>query len=200
MPRATPLPPAERRSELIGATLPLIERYGREVSTRQIAEAAGVAEGTIFRVFPSKEALIDAVIADAFDVGRTVDALEAVPSTGDLETRLVGAVNVLQRRLRRVFGLFHALRLQREVPPDRAEHQARQRNDNARIDAALADLLAPDRHRLRLDPLEVADLLRTMTFAMSHPILNESGVADPTRIVDLVLHGVCVPQKEHQTC
>ena len=200
MPRATPLPPAERRSELIGATLPLIERYGRDVSTRQIAEAAGVAEGTIFRVFPSKEALIEAVIADAFDVAHTVDALEAVPATGDLETRLTAAVDVLQRRLCRVFGLFHALRLHREAPPDHAEHQARQRNDNARIDAALADLLAPDRQRLRFDPLEVADLLRTMSFAMSHPILNESGSADAARIVDLVLHGVCAPQKEHLTC
>ena len=185
---------------LVRATAPLVERYGREVSTRQIAEAAGVAEGTIFRVFPSKEALIEAVIADAFDVGRTVAALEAVPPDDDLETRLVAAVDALQRRLRQVFGLFHALRLQREVRPDHAEHQARQRNDNARVDAALADLLAPDRYRLRLDPLEVAHLLRTMTFAMSHPILTDGGGADPAKIVDLVLHGVCAPRMEHQTC
>jgi AcrR family transcriptional regulator len=44
----------------------LVER-GKDVSTREIAEAAGIAEGTIFRVFATKDAIIDAIFADAFD-------------------------------------------------------------------------------------------------------------------------------------
>nr|WP_284286883.1 helix-turn-helix domain-containing protein [Angustibacter aerolatus] len=55
MPRATPLSPDERRRHLVDATLPLLVQHGRAVSTRQIARAAGVAEGTIFRVFDSKD-------------------------------------------------------------------------------------------------------------------------------------------------
>src|SRR5690349_3699156 len=43
--RARPLPPAERRAALVAATLPLISEHGPAVSTRQIAVAAGVAEG-----------------------------------------------------------------------------------------------------------------------------------------------------------
>ena len=70
MPRATPMPPEARRAALIAATEPLLEHFGRDVSTKQIAEAAAVAEGTIFRVFPTKEALIDAVCDQVFDVGR----------------------------------------------------------------------------------------------------------------------------------
>src|ERR671931_1196638 len=67
--RARPLPPEERRAALIAATLQLVATHGTKVTSRQIAEAAGVAEGTIFRVFPDKEALIRAAVAAALDPG-----------------------------------------------------------------------------------------------------------------------------------
>ena len=111
MSRATPLPPDERRAALIAATEPLLEQFGRDVSTRQIAQAACVAEGTIFRAFATKEALIDAVLEDVFDVQRTCDELAAIDRSLDLEGRMVAAVGVLQARLRRVFALFHSMRI-----------------------------------------------------------------------------------------
>ncbi len=124
--RATPLPLDERRAALIAATEPLLEQFGRDVSTRQIAEAAGVAEGTIFRAFPTKEALIDAVLEEVFDNQRTCDELAAIDPALPLEARLISAVTVLQARLRRVFALFHSLRLS---PPDKdsSAFRARQR-------------------------------------------------------------------------
>ena len=59
--RASALPPDERRSAIIDATLPLLLEHGEMVTTRQIAEAAGIAEGTIFRVFADKDEVIAAV-------------------------------------------------------------------------------------------------------------------------------------------
>jgi AcrR family transcriptional regulator len=60
--RASALPPGERRSMIVQATLPLLLEHGEMVTTRQIADAAGIAEGTIFRVFADKDELIAAVL------------------------------------------------------------------------------------------------------------------------------------------
>src|SRR4051795_13422645 len=88
--RAAALPPEERREALIAATLPLVLEHGTEVSTRLIAEAAGVAEGTIFRVFPTKEELIQAVVASAFDTAPLVEALGQLDRQLPLADRLPG--------------------------------------------------------------------------------------------------------------
>ncbi|WP_130873094.1 TetR/AcrR family transcriptional regulator [[Pseudopropionibacterium] massiliense] len=85
MTRARPLPPAERRASLIAATRQLILDHGPEVTTRQVAEAAGVAEGTLFRVFPTRRDLIAATIADHLSPERLADIFDAVPPTATVD-------------------------------------------------------------------------------------------------------------------
>ncbi len=202
MPRATPLPLEDRRAALISATEPLLERYGRDISTRQIAEAAGVAEGTIFRAFATKEELIDAVIDEVFDEARTRDAIAAVDPTLPLEDRLVAAVSLLQDRTRRVFALFHALRLRPgwagASPEDRPAHEtlhAKQRHDHEQLEHVLVDLIGADAVRLRVEPREAVTVLRAAVFALTHPLLGDERLARPDRIVDLVLRGVGGPEE-----
>jgi AcrR family transcriptional regulator len=186
------MPPDRRRAALIAATEPLLEKFGREVSTRQIAEAASVAEGTIFRAFSTKDALIDAVLEDVFDVQRTCDELAAIDLDLDLEARMVAAVQVLQGRLRKVFALFHSMRIRPGT--DQREFHDKQRADNDRLNAAVTALLEPDAGRLRLPPEDAANALRTMTFALTHPILGNERFAEPKQIVDLLQHGIEAPR------
>ena len=76
--RATPLPPAARREAILDAVLPLVLDRGRALSTKQIAEASGIAEGTIFRVFADKGELLEAVVEAAVDPAPTEAALRAI--------------------------------------------------------------------------------------------------------------------------
>jgi AcrR family transcriptional regulator len=194
VPRATPLPADERRAALLAVTEPLLQRCGRAVSTRQIAEAAGVAEGTIFRVFPTKEALIDACLEEAFDIGPTCAALGRLDADADLEAAVIAAVTLLQDHLRRVIALFHTVRFDPTSPEQVDDLRARQRRDNAALTAALAVVLTPFAARLRRPPAEAAALLQMVTFSLTHPMLGDGTVATPDEITDLVLHGLANPE------
>ena len=195
MPRATPLPPDERRAALLSATEPLLQRCGRAVSTRQIAESAGVAEGTIFRVFPTKEALIDACLEEAFDIGPTCEALGRLDVGPDLEASVTAAVTLLQGHLRRVIALFHTVRFDPSSPEQVDDLRARQRRDNAALTAALAVVLTPFAGQLRRPPAEAAALLQMVTFSLTHPMLGDGRVSTPEQITDLVLHGLACPKE-----
>jgi AcrR family transcriptional regulator len=184
--RASALPPSERRAEIVAATLPLLLAHGPAITTRQIAEAAGVAEGTIFRVFPDKESLIEAVVESAFDMTTIDEALGAIDPALPLEARLIEAVDILRRRFADILQLRTAvetmqlrgggsLLADRRLPPDLS---------------GLAALFEPDRNQIRRDPLDAAYLLRGMTITGTHPALILDQALSSADIVSLFLDGV----------
>src|SRR5579862_7906225 len=97
--RAAALPPDERRSMIVEATLPLLIEHGDRVTTKQIAEAAGIAEGTIFRAFADKDELIAAAVEAALDPGPLEAALAAIPCSLAFEARLAAAIVIMQQRV-----------------------------------------------------------------------------------------------------
>ncbi|ODU00616.1 MAG: hypothetical protein ABS81_23145 [Pseudonocardia sp. SCN 72-86] len=181
--------PDDRRAAIVAATLPLVLRHGPAVSTRQIAEAAGVAEGTIFRVFPDKDALMRAVLEKGFDPQSTLDALAAVDRDLPLRARLVAVVAVLQERLRGAFGLIGALGLQ-QPPEPTDDHKRRNEQMNDAFRAAIADIVAPDAALLRVDVAEFARVLRLLTFSATHPRISDGTPMTPDAIVAVVLDGM----------
>ena len=178
--RAAALPPVERRSAIVAATLPLLIAHGEMVTTRQIADAAGIAEGTIFRVFADKDEVIAAVIDAALDTGPLEEHLQAIDATLPFEDALIAAVEILQQRVVDIWRLVSS------IGPRFHDHSKR---PVVELDSLLT-LFEAKRAKLRVTPVIAARHLRTLTLSATHPMMVGEPMA-PNEIVALFLHGVC---------
>lgn len=219
--RAPALPPEERRAAIIAAAVPLISVDGSGFTTRAVAEAAGIAEGTIFRIFPTKSDLLDAVVEEVLDptsVCRELDALR--PATleeaiSQAATLLIDVVNITSS----FFAALHSrpddnahrssdaqpsagrrrpTASESSADKDEActrdqQHTAHQRRA-AQLHASLTALLLPFADQLRTTPETTASLLRSVVMACTHPFLSDGRITEVDEIVPALLHG-CAKEK-----
>jgi AcrR family transcriptional regulator len=181
--RARALPPDERRAAIIAATLPLVLQQGRAVTTREIAAAAGIAEGTIFKVFASKEALIDAVVESAFDMEPYIRAVEGLDRSGTLDEVVTRVAQAMIDRFQSVFALLSVLGI--KGPPPHAPRA----DWLERLAEAHRGLLAGHENELTLTPREVMRYVRLLAFSGSNPHITDGRTLSATEIAALVLDG-----------
>jgi AcrR family transcriptional regulator len=193
--RVAALTPDERRAAIVAATLPLLRECGLSVSTRQIAEACGVAEGTIFGVFPDKPALIEAAMVSAFDPEPVVRSFTAIDRAAELRHRLAAAARILVERLAANERLIAAVR-GANMAPD-SVFLAQLADSRRRILEAITEVIEPDRARLRRSPTDAAQLLLVMVFATARGMFGENTAIDGDEIVALLLDGLLLPSSDH---
>ena len=177
--RASALPPDERRSMIVAAALPLLLEHGDRVTSRQIAEAAGIAEGTIFRVFADKNEIITAVVETALDPEPLEAAVSAIPDDLALEDALRAVIVIMQQRVIDIWRLVSSVRSQF--------------NEMARRPVADSDALTRmfevRRAHISVEPIVAARLLRSLTLSTTHPMLAGEP-SSPEELLQLFLHGV----------
>jgi AcrR family transcriptional regulator len=180
--RAAGLNPDERRRVIVDATLPLVLERGASVTTREIAEASGIAEGTIFRVFPDKDALLQAVVERALDTGPLEARLAEIDRSLPLDVRLTQAVAALQERTTGMWQLASNVGGRRLLA---ARHD--------RAPQPVADLPALialfEGEQLRYDAVRSARRLRALAASCTHPALSPEPLT-PEEIVSFFLDGV----------
>lgn len=182
--RAAPLSPPERRAAIIAATIPLLREFGVGLTTRRISEAAQVAEGTIFSVFPDKATLIGAAVEAALDPRATVAKLEAIKPDVSLEEQLGLAVGALQGHFADIWRLLAA------VGPEGAPRKIPERAQAfANFGPALAELLERAGGQLRVSGSDAARILLALAIGGSHPAVVQEPMA-AGEVVTLFLDGV----------
>ncbi len=170
---------------IVAATLPLLVEHGDRVTSRQIAEAAGIAAGTIFRAFTDKDEVIAAVVESALDPAPLEAALSGIAAGLRFEDHLAAAIVIMQQRVIDIWRLvsnigprFHPITQRRIADSD-----------------ALVRFFEAHRDRVTVEPVVAARLLRALTLSTTHPMLvGETMSSD--ELVQMFLHGV----GEQQPC
>lgn len=212
--RAAPLPPDERRRAILRAVLPVVRELGGDVSTRALAEAAGVAEGTLFRVFDDKQSLVREAIAAALDPSEFIEELGAIDLDDPVDQRLGAAIRSGLSRMGDLalwMSLVHRLRragVGADAPHgDPHEHglgphagwAQRQQAAQLLVRAQLRRLVEPDAEKFRYPVDTVIVMLEAMlsgaVMQSADRIRQGLGVRtpDPDLIVDFFLNGALRP-------
>ena len=181
--RAKAMSVEDRRAMLIDATIPLLIAHGRGVTTRQIAEAAGVAEGTIFRAFEDKNSLVTAAIRHHLDPEPLRRALREIDPADGLEATVRRVLALLRERFSGVIRLMAVVAEEgRPKPPPVPE-----RLEYAGI---VADALRGEAARLNIPAERVASFIRLVAFASSIPVFAGTDPFSEDELGALVLYGL----------
>ncbi len=165
---------------IIETTMPLLVEHGTDLTSKQIAEAAGVAEGTIFRAFGDKEALIEATIKKFLDPEPLRRDLRAIPVEATLDDKMLRIVELMRKRFNDVFRVMAAIR-----KPHRPEHNARRI-----FTEIISEVLSPHLHELNLTPERCGHVVRLVTFASSIKPFNTGMEFDSRELTSILLYGL----------
>ncbi|MCC2317694.1 TetR/AcrR family transcriptional regulator [Cellulomonas chengniuliangii] len=200
--RAPAMAPDDRRAAILEAVGPLLRERGAAVTTRELAAAACVAEGTLFRVFPDKETLVRAAVAHALDPADVVAKIAAIPDDEPLRPALREAVRLMQDRARQVVDLLvvahhlpggpHPANAHAHgAPPGGGRHRHPAMEP---VVGAMARLLSAHAGELRRPPQECAHVLLALVLSTQRTGMWGDGVSlKADDLVDIALNGLVIP-------
>src|SRR3954453_14138446 len=187
--RVPALAPEERRQALIAATIPLLHEHGLEVSTRQIATAAGVAEGTILDVLGRKNSLVVCSVIQALDPQVTLDGLAAINRALPLPDRMAESAELIHARFAENAQLLTAARKLIFAGHGDPDAQSRMAISRERLKNALTGVIEPDAAPLRRSPEAVAQMPLLSCAANPYGPFGDPENFRGTELVSLLLDG-----------
>jgi AcrR family transcriptional regulator len=191
--------PEDRRDAIVVATIPLLRERGADVTTRELADAAGVAEGTLFRVFPDKVALVRAAVLRALDPQSALDQLAGVEAALPLRVKIRKVVAVLAVHVDSVSSLLAIGHELSAVQPGDHPHPAKHHPPHGHhpvenLMRGVAEVLDPHQSELRFAPAVCARMLVGLVLTSSRPLsLGAAPSLTPDLITALFCDGALAP-------
>jgi AcrR family transcriptional regulator len=202
----------EDRQEAIAiAAIPLLAEHGTHVTTGQIAKAAGIAEGTIFRVFKDKQELLDFCVLRAFRTRELVERIDAISVEQPLTSRLIEAMTMIDEMAARLGALMHTLGAT-GYRPSEGNHKKDDESDGhgkppmldefERTTTAISALLSSGQEQLRLPADRAAGYLMGLTFmtrmqaARAAQVEQKEPESFVSEIVDLFMNGAVAAEAD----
>jgi AcrR family transcriptional regulator len=199
--RAPAMNVEDRQAAIVAAALPLLVDHGAGVTTSQIAAAAGIAEGTVFRAFRDKRELFLACLRTAMRADPEVAEIGEIPAELPLPDRLIKAMEVISGYQGRMWAVLQAVRASGvEVDHRDFKSEKDSEEDGAgpagaqqgfmQVASAITDLFGAETGQLRTAPELASRLLLGLVFTNQMQDERFGGViAESAELVDLFLHG-----------
>ena len=181
--RARRMPVEERRAMIANASIPLFIEHGASMTTRELADALGLAEGTIFRAFGDKDALIHAVV-DAFFAQAQRTLTNGLGDPGlELPQKLRLTIHNARLHAKGVFAMLALL-----DPSEARQYMVPRREGH--FEEAAAAAFAADADAINIPPARMGALVRVLVIAASAPHMGAGEPLSDDELVDFALYGL----------
>jgi len=176
------------RERIMSAGRELFAREGPQVQMDEIAAHAGVGIGTVYRHFPTKEALLTAMVRDRFrefaEIARVAEAIS------DPRTALESVILTSAEAVEGDSGFQLAMMGSNELEWEGIEEEK----------AALAEVVSRIISRAAAAGATREDFsfddFSMMMCGVTSTMYYQPGDANWRRHVELILHGVCTPARK----
>lgn len=181
----------DRRKAIIEAVAPLLLEKGAGITTAEIARAAGVAEGTIFRAFSDKAEVIHEAAVSIFDPQPTCEAIASMDDSLPLTDKLSLAAGLLLDRFDRVVTLAEALRSAPKLSHQNHKDGHRYAAEaNARISVSLARIFEGRESELRVSPDIAVAAFRGLVWAAGNPMVAPEDRLPIGELIPILMSGI----------
>lgn len=163
-----------------------MEDNGPELTTRMVAEAAGVAEGTLFRAFPTLPDLLGATYTEFLSHDRLMARLESVDLGDTLESKTLGCVRGIVDYFTHIHAVLPPPKHETTHSPNAACVRDAHKERFADVRDWVVATIAPHADALTVTPETYAHFLKALAMGMA---MARPGGLTPEDITRFALDG-----------